>query len=119
MFRHHGSAPGRAAAAGGGGVQGVNQYQVRLRSDGLLQARPELLETVIVQPTFEDAFLHPHAVVPANLRHAPKAAGTGDVVSDDAEHFVSAGRMELRLGRQQIVPPAGFAGLIQLTRNGA
>ena len=119
LFGKQGGAAGAAASSARGSIEGVGQQAVIRRTDDCLQSLPELLKAFVVEPAFEDAFLNAHAVVAAGFGDAAEAAWAGDIVGDDAQHFFSAGRVTVRLGGQEVVPPIGGAGGVQLRRKGS
>ena len=70
-----------------------------------MQAVPERIEAVFVQPAFKDTFLDADALVQAGLRHAVQAFGRGNVVNNDAEHLFYAQRRRVHVAGQQVFPP--------------
>ena len=119
LFGEDGEVAHIAAPAGRACVQCVSEDLILFQVDRLLQSLPELFEAVFIQPTFKHALLDPDAVVEAKLGDAFEPARAGNVISDDAEHFFSAGRPGMGFGGQQVVPPVGWASGVQLMRNGA
>jgi hypothetical protein len=70
-----------------------------------LQAVPERIEAVFVQPAFKDTFLDADTLVEAGLCDAPEASGTSNVVNNNAEHFLYPRRRKMRTAGQQVFPP--------------
>ena len=111
----------RATFAGAGRIKGVSDKAVFILNDEGLQALPKPVEILVIQPALKDALLDADAEVEAGLCDAPEAFGTGDVVNNDAQHFLYARRRKMRAAGQQVFPPIcdNGAHTVQLSRKGA
>ena len=111
----------RATFAGAGRIKGVSDKAVFILNDEGLQALPKPVEILVIQPALKDALLDADAEVEAGLGDTPEAFGTGNVVNNDAEHFLYARRRRVRAAGQQVFPPIFGDGVhtVQLSRKGA